>query len=69
MFKKMKSVYGDDCQSQTQMFALQKEFLGGRETAELCNSQCSGQPPMLSTKINVKNVRILNEEDRSLTCR
>ncbi len=55
----MKSVYGDDCLCQTQVFALHKEFLEGRETAELRNSQHSGRPPTLSTEINVNTVRML----------
>ncbi len=68
-FEKMTSVYSDDCLSWIQEFALHKEFLEGWETDELCNSPCSGQPPTLSTKINVNTVRILTEEDCSLTCR
>ncbi len=38
----MKSVYGNDCLSQTQVFTSDKEFLEGKETPELCNSQHSG---------------------------
>ncbi len=64
----MKSVYSNDCLSWTQVLALHEEFLeGGR--AELHNSQYSGWPPTLSTKIDVNNVRTLIEEDRSLTYR
>ncbi len=66
MFEKLKSVYGNDYLSQTQMCTLHKEFSEGRETAELCTSQHSGQSP-LSTKINVNIVRTLIEEDCSLT--
>ncbi len=40
----MKSVYGDGYMSQTQVFTLHKKFLEGRKTAELRDSQCSGQP-------------------------
>ncbi len=69
MFAKIKSVFGNNCLSRTQVLALHKEFLRGRETAELCNSQRSGWPPTLSTKININNIRTLIEEDRSLTCR
>ncbi len=42
LFEKMKSVHGKDCLSCTQGFALHNEFLVGRETTELCDSQCSG---------------------------
>ncbi len=50
-FEKMKSVFGDGCLSQMQVFALRKEFSEGRETAELRISQCRGQTPMLFTPI------------------
>ncbi len=39
-----------------------------QETAEVCKSQYNGQPPTLSTEINVNTVRTLIEEDCSLTC-
>ncbi len=35
----MKFVYSDDGLSRTQVSALHKEFLEGRETAKLCNRQ------------------------------
>ncbi len=38
VIKKMKPVYGNNCLSRTQVFALHKEFLEERETAELRNS-------------------------------
>ncbi len=66
MFEKMKSIYSDDCLSGTQVFALHKEFSEGRETAGLHDSQRSGWPPTVSTKINVNTVRTLIE-DHSLT--
>ncbi len=66
-FNKMKSVYGDDCLSRTQVFALHKEFLERRGRAQLHNSQYSGQPPTLSTKINVNTVKTLIEEECYLT--
>ncbi len=56
-FEKMKSVYDDDCLSWMQVFALHKEFSEGRETVELHSS-----------KVNINTMRILIEEDRSLTC-
>ncbi len=64
----MKFVYSDYCLNQMQVFALHKEFLERREAAELHNNQRSGQPPTLSTKINVNTVRTLIEENSSLTC-
>ncbi len=64
MFEKMKSVYGDNSLSLTQLFTLHNKFLEGRETAELHNSQYSGQSLILSTKINVNTERTLIEEHR-----
>ncbi len=69
IFEQMISVYSNDCLSQMQMFALQKEFLDRRKTIELCNSQCSGWPPTLSTETNVNIARTLIEEDCSLLSR
>ncbi len=37
-FEKMKSVYSDVCLSRMQVFALHKEFLENRETADLRNT-------------------------------
>ncbi len=66
-FEKMKSVYSYDCLDQTQVFALHGEFSEGSETAKLWNSQHSGQPLTLFTKINVNTARTLTE-DHFLTC-
>ncbi len=63
----MKSVYDDNCLSELEVFALQKEFLEGRKTIELRSSQHSGQLPTPSTEINVNPVRTLIK-DQFLTC-
>ncbi len=64
-FKKIKEVYGDDCLSRMQGFALHKEFNEGRETAELHNREHTGRPQTVSSDINV-NTRALVDEDHSL---
>ncbi len=57
--EKIKFVYSDDCLSQMQVLALHKEFLEGKETAELHNSQLSGWPTTVSIEINVNSVKTL----------
>ncbi len=62
---KMKSVYSNDCIESNVGAALHKEFLEGRETAELCDSQCNRS--ILSTKININTVGTLIGKNCSLT--
>ncbi|UYV81618.1 hypothetical protein LAZ67_20001717 [Cordylochernes scorpioides] len=63
----LKSVYGNECLSRTQVFQWFKWFKEGRETAE--DNPCPGRPSMSTTNDNIEKICKLIREDCSLSIR